>query len=448
MTSTQPGDADDFTEKSFINNDPWRLPSSGLSVLADAALRTTYPRLLPPSAGSPTPFPEEPHVTSSAQATTMYPASAGHRDMDEGAAATLMDRLMSSDVNAVTTAASLERLNQRFNQLTTGDSSLAPSRFSGSKRDIENVDTWLRYFQNYITFRNMTEHEALNLFRLLMTDLAAEWMANQPSRVLSDFTRMMDAFTERFALNRMQKVQKAVDVWHRTQQPGESVDAYISDVRKLARQGGLADEQQISTAIIRGLKLNIRLHVLTHCKDGALNEIIDAARTAEAALALAPDSTDQAVTELSKTVAILVEKLAAKESASTSNQTSTTTTVTPTPTPHISAMSERQYQDGYYQHQQQRPQQQRQYNDRRFGQNQRQRGGILQRGGRQQRPFSVPPQQTGSYRPAYNAERSCGNCGRQHTQGICAARGNQCYACGKYGHFARCCRSSPPNNTP
>jgi hypothetical protein len=329
------------------------------------------------------------------------------------------------------------QLAQQLTRLATGDSSLAPSRFSGSKKDIDNVDTWLRYFNHYVTFRNMSELDALNLFRLLMTDLAAEWMSTQPPAILDDYTSLMRAFKDRFTLNAMQRVQKAVDVWHRVQQPNETVDAYIADIRKFARQGGLKEEAQIATAIIRGLKLNIRLHVLTHSNSTTLNDVIDAARTAEAALALAPDSTDQTITELSKTVALLADKLAAKD-------TGATTTTTPAPvmttTPNISVMAADRYQDGYPQ-QQQRFQHQRQFNNNRFGRGPRGRGTYQPtRGSRQQRSFADQQQRT-------DAERSCGNCGRQHSIGNCAARGNQCYACSKYGHFARCCRSAQPRSS-
>ena len=53
-----------------------------------------------------------------------------------------------------------------------------------------------------------------------------------------------------------------------------------------------------------------------------------------------------------------------------------------------------------------------------------------------QRPRASPGNEDGP---------KCGNCGRDSSHEKCPAAGLACHECGKFGHFARCCRSRPKN---
>jgi len=58
-----------------------------------------------------------------------------------------------------------------------------------------------------------------------------------------------------------------------------------------------------------------------------------------------------------------------------------------------------------------------------------------------QPPFTPPPQQM-----MYAQETTgCTYCARFHAPGNCVAKGKQCRKCGKFNHFAICCRSRPRN---
>ncbi len=67
------------------------------------------------------------------------------------------------------------------------------------------------------------------------------------------------------------------------------------------------------------------------------------------------------------------------------------------------------------------------------------------------RPKAKPPQQ--AFQGARGRVRfqtyliNCGNCGKQHIQNRCTARGKQCHSCGKLGHFGKSCKSTTTRRT-
>ena len=105
----------------------------------------------------------------------------------------------------------------------------------------------------------MDETTALQFFKLLPTDLAANWLEAQSEDVQNDYDDVMTAFTERFVLTRCCVYNEPPTGGITTNSLyTETIDAFISDVRKMANRGELHDEKQISFAILHGLKQNIR----------------------------------------------------------------------------------------------------------------------------------------------------------------------------------------------
>jgi ribosomal protein L18 len=318
----------------------------------------------------------------------------------------------------------LDRMVSQLNNLTTSDISLAPKPFTGLKADIDNVTNWLRYFDNYVKYRQIDRAAALNLFKLRLTDLAADWLQQLPTATTNDYDALRAAFEARFALNEVQRLLRATSVWQRSQGLAESVDVYVSEVRKLAEQGRLTDEHQIVFAIIRGLQPKIRLQVLNSGAE-TVTQVIDAARRAEAALALAPDTSEQSVVELSKSVALLVDKLAAKEATSA-------TAVSDKP-PEVNAVSDGRTSANW----------------RRFGRRPVQ-GQLRSTTFTPQRQPPRPqwgrlqqqqPQRFNNF-SGNQLGYSCRKCATGHRNGICPAKDQMCFHCNKWGHFAKCCRST------
>ena len=98
-------------------------------------------------------------------------------------------------------------------------------------------------------------------------------------------------------------------MWTREQQPTESVDAYITDIINTAKIVPVNDVELLRFAVIKGLRNDIKLHVL---QSGAtsLDAVTKAARVAEAALAASSSQTSD-VSELTRQVTTLIEQIKA-----------------------------------------------------------------------------------------------------------------------------------------
>jgi uncharacterized protein (DUF2267 family) len=200
--------------------------------------------------------------------------------------------------------------------LPVNDGTFTPKQFSGSLKDTNHVDKWLEHFTYYAEFRCLSADRKLQLFKLLLTDQAADWFRALPHDIKEDLELLMAAFKERFAQNELHRWQNASSMWTRQQGEDESVDEFITAIRNLARLIPINDEEQIKFAIIKGLKRDIKQHVL-QADPKTLEDITKAARIAE--VAYTSTKADNKVADLTKQVTELVEHL--KKSTINSIQT-------------------------------------------------------------------------------------------------------------------------------
>lgn len=344
------------------------------------------------------------------------------------------------------------------------DSSLAPKPFGGKSTDIVNAERWLRYFQQYVAFRHLKEPDVVALFKMLLIDEAQDWLLALPDVGTLALPELYEQFHNRYFPNELQRYQTAATMWSRVQQPTESVESFITSMKTAANKIDMHDDQQLIYCIIRGLKPNIRLHVLQN-SHATMSELLRSARVAEIASA-GHDANDQAVAELSKTVSVLVNKLTTGErSSSVSVVTQPTSTgdvdIIQQPRPPTgrpqSATSRRggwsarrppvlrsgqprlpsqQPQPHHHQQQQSQMQYQQPYYapPSAYQQPDQHQPGFQQ---------SYRPQRQGGNRPTWttSSDPLCGNCAAFHTMGVCPAYGKVCYNCNKSNHFARVCRS-------
>ena len=116
------------------------------------------------------------------------------------------------------------------------DEQIVPSQFKGKTG--ENAEDWLRHFENYSAYRGLDEPKKLALFKVLMTELAGDWLASLADDVLVDYGRVKAAFEARYSLSEMIKYRSAKEVFARKQLDGEPVDEYITKIQKAARMIG------------------------------------------------------------------------------------------------------------------------------------------------------------------------------------------------------------------
>ena len=287
-----------------------------------------------------------------------------------------------------------------------------------------------------------------------MTDNAHDWMTSLPDDQSDTIEHLLDAFKTRFAMTELHKLQK-LDQWQRNQKATESVDDYITSIQNAAKKIPVKDNELIRLAIIRGLKPNIKLHVM-QSKPETLDGVISAARLAEEALTASGVNSDNvAVTELNKSVTQLLEEFKKKnEQQSTIAAVPAAAAIKDPAIPIVAAMDRPSF-----------PPRQQPFRPPWNRNPQPSTGGGRPPFNREtgprpqfnnQRPFqprpqaAQPPAARTNWRqpwrptnPQQNSQlmRSCGNCLRQHQSGSCPAKETQCFSCSRYGHYSRACRS-------
>ena len=182
--------------------------------------------------------------------------------------------------------------------------SLDPGVFSG--RPDENPDEWIRRFENYCAYKEMSDAKKLALIKVLLIHHAGVWLESLDFANIANFTAFKTLFNERFKAPEMMKFKAAKEMFTKKQGERESVDTFIESMRKLAKDIG-ADDNMTIFAILAGLKPNIANYV-TQMKPTTLTELTTHARVAE--LTTADQSSDQLM-ELKEEIKQLSSKLTA-----------------------------------------------------------------------------------------------------------------------------------------
>ena len=352
------------------------------------------------------------------------------------------------------------------NTITTvimADASLVPPAFNGTSGT--DADAWIRKFINYCEFRHLASDDRLPLLKLLLVDAASDWVQGLPVDVAENFDRVLESFRDKFVTNAVAKIANLHEFWNQRQQQGQSAEDFINATRRLAAKIPVTDNAVICHAAINGLRDDVKRFVVLKGAE-TLDDVIAAARLAEAAALHVPDTGDKTMAKDIQDLKAMFVKLVTCSSPE-SNQPAVGNVV-PTPTattargPATLNSTTTQQVRG-------------RANGRRFGG----RGRGFRDGRPQWQPrwapydqqagayqyiptFAVPtatptatrfqptaqtfvPQrqqtavQNGTSTATNNTGLHCYNCGRIHVNGSCFARSAICFQCGVVGHFARCC---------
>lgn len=313
---------------------------------------------------------------------------------------------------------------------------VTPPTFSG--RANEDADDFIRSFERYLTFRDITDNnKKLNLFGVLLHDAAAQWLDAVPDSGKNSFDHLLALFTERYRLPESLKFKCANDLFSRKQQPNESVDDYVTAMRKTARLIQV-DENILKLVLVNGFKPWIAAQV-TQARPESIDKILDVARLAEITAPTTESTVNQQLVDMCAEMRRLSTKVDQAITASVQSPRS------PTPerrvhfeqpqssTQHQSHSHNTSFyppglQQSFYNQQpqtttwfRQRPPTTRSYTQPR-----------------------QPPQQQNE--PNRQPLAPCNRCARQHGKNeFCPARdpSKYCYYCHKPGHFQAACFSAP-----
>jgi hypothetical protein len=110
---------------------------------------------------------------------------------------------------------------------------------------------------------------------------AADWVASVTSVNWADIEK---AFEERFTQTDLRRWQHTGAVWSRKQNTGESVDDFVTQIKKLAKIAKIGTDDSgknmLFGAVVQGLRPTVRAHVLQSGVDN-LDNLLKAARVAE-----------------------------------------------------------------------------------------------------------------------------------------------------------------------
>jgi hypothetical protein len=330
--------------------------------------------------------------------------------------------------------------------------SFGPSLFTAAPSQDPKV--WLASLRDYVAYKGLDEGKQLALFKLRLGETARDWLMALPDDNKDTFAHLSAAFLARFQPKDIEKYKFARDLFNQKQKPGQSVDAYVTDLRTKAAIVGL-DAKSLLYVAISGLSSDIVTYVVQR-SPATLDELLTHARVAELSRAhesaRADDVVSQRLEHLSQQMCLLTEKMSSMTTATVENRRSRP----PTPVDRHVTFSEQRprstspyrREDAAYRSASQSPPRQPRGND--YSQYNRQRDW------RQPNPTATNQQWQYKDNRAFNNVRQytpsrqqnptfCSRCGRANGHPnplFCPMINKECFTCGKRGHSFKLCRSN------
>ena len=118
--------------------------------------------------------------------------------------------LCSVDVSAITptTPTTSNPTRDVMARMAVNDSAFTPKAFRGVEADSDRTEAWIDYFNTYTSFRDIRGHVKLQLFKLLLTEQAADWLRSLDETVTDDYGALLKAFRLRYLLTDLDRWRK------------------------------------------------------------------------------------------------------------------------------------------------------------------------------------------------------------------------------------------------
>jgi hypothetical protein len=171
----------------------------------------------------------------------------------------------------------------------------------------EDATLWLNSLRDFIEYKTIAGDKKLSLFKLRLAGSAQTWMTSLPDDQKDTFEHLAAAFLLRFLPKELEKFRYAKELFNEKQMPGQSVDDFISQIRKKSGIAGV-DETTLAFIIINALSPNISSYVLEHDHE-TIEQILQHACVAELTRSAAPLCADNAVAQQISTLTEQVTRL-------------------------------------------------------------------------------------------------------------------------------------------
>ena len=184
-------------------------------------------------------------------------------------------------LDSLSEIANIMRQNQRQapSARNISDSVIGLRKFGGTASDRDSVETWLDEFMRYADFRALSLTDRLQLFKILLTGTAADWLATLSVTKTSSFDALIREFKATYFKSPELKWSEARNLFNDPMKAGERVDDFIVRIRKAAKRLNIGEEI-IQYCFIAGLLPSLREKVLAKGVT-SLEETLKMARIAE-----------------------------------------------------------------------------------------------------------------------------------------------------------------------
>jgi hypothetical protein len=290
---------------------------------------------------------------------------------------------------------------------------------------------------DFIDFKSVAAEKRLPLFKLRLTGAALDWLLALPDDQKDTFEHLTTAFLERYKPKELEKYRYAKELFSQKQEAHESVDSFVTKLRKKAEIAGLDVKAQIFAAL-NGLRPEIASFVLEHPPLDALDDVLRHARLAEITRGTISRASENTVVQHLSCISDEMAQMNAKLTQMTTAAAAQGDTVS------CNAFNE--------QRQQQRSQSGGNAGSPFRAERQQASGnrGFRNQGRTDRPPTTMSGRGAGEQKQQPQTavkqtapRQQCTRCGRAPHQDdlYCPMRDRTCFSCGRRGHAYRMCRS-------
>ena len=148
----------------------------------------------------------------------------------------------------------------------------------------------------------------MDTFSLYLKGHSLQWFESLADATKTSKALLVEAFKARFYPSDIEKLRSMSDLFRRQQKPSESVDEYFTTMQKIARRAGNISDGNLRSAILMGLKSDLKRHAI-QVGPASLSELLRCAKIAEEANAAA----DQGESSVGETLRRIEQKLMEKD---------------------------------------------------------------------------------------------------------------------------------------